>query len=124
MRHARTLVQISLVVSLLIVFGALISTSTMRGEISGYGIGSWVSLALVSIFVATICSWPWLAALSLAARSDGQLRAIVFAVVAVGIAALASPSIVAAPAEGVGYNVIFCMLLIWVAYPLSRVFGR
>lgn len=123
MLRAKVAVVLSLLACSSIIFAALLSTSAMQGEVSHYKNTDWLGLFAISAFLIWAISWPWKKAFLLAAKPEGKIQAIAFSLIAVVIAGLFYSPILHAPAEGVGYNVIFCILVIWVSYPISKAFS-
>ena len=107
----RLVVALSFVMSGVLVGGALVSTSGMKGV---SGLQSW--LVVVALFA--LCAWPWFRVYTAARRPHARTSAIVFSAVSAIAAGVASPAIAHAPAEGVGYYVIFFVLFVWLACPL------
>ncbi len=64
--------------------------------------------------------WPWFRAFIIANRKGQQPRVIIFSVVALSICALFYKQISTAPVEGKGYYLLFCLIIIWIIYSLSR----
>ena len=111
MRFTQAAVLVSFLICSAIVGTALFLTSGMKAELSHDALGT----VTVFITVAIPCSWPWIRAYTAAGDDDGKLTSIIFCVASIGIAVASFKSISTAPAEGVGWNVIFYVLFIWVA---------
>ena len=73
---------------------------------------------LVVLGLVVICSWPWLMAYRAAGKASARPGAFLFALASVAAAGFAYPAISRAPAEGVGYYVIFFLLFVWLSCPL------
>jgi hypothetical protein len=116
------IVGLSFALSTAIIGAALWSVPSVRIEFSDAAYLSpvqWLRVAEVLLPLLALCSWPWVAALARAFRVPGDPAPLVFAVVGILLAAVFYVPISGAPAEGIGYNVIFFVLLAWIAYPLS-----
>ena len=115
MRPARIATVGSFLLSAALVGRAFWSTPAMRGEVARNGAQS----VIVFMVLLLCCSWPWFRAYSRSA-SDGQSAfAWLFSVVAVALCAAFTSPIANAPAEGLGYYVLFCVLLVWLTYPVA-----
>ena len=121
MRLAPIIVAGSFLLSGASIGAALWSTPAMRHEFANDSSGHSARAAGVLLSVVAICGWPWLASFVRAFGERGHRSAIVFAVAGVALSALFYSPISSAPTEGVGYSVIFFVLLAWVAYPLSLI---
>lgn len=114
MKSAKITVVLSFIISFAIVFSAFSSTSS--SGLTHYNAEDWFGLLCVSAFLA----WPWQKAFVFASDLEGTNSAFFFSYTSVVIATLFYSPISNAPAEGVGYNIIFCMLLIWGSFLISK----
>jgi len=115
----RTLVLLSLLVSIGLVVSGLLSNpnaSALRQLGSGT-LANRVETALPVILLFPIACWPWLLALARASAATAP-QGIVFAVAAPLFALFCRGAIATAPSEGIGYMVIIYFLAAWVAYPV------
>lgn len=115
MRKAQLAVLFLFLIAISAIGWALLSTPGFRGEFSA----SPVQTIVIFVIGAAFCGWPWLLSYSAAAHIENDLPAIIFSVVGLGIAGLFVRPIASAPAEGVGLNLVFCVLLIWLAYAMT-----
>ena len=120
MRIARVAVVASFMLSALILSWAFFSAAAVRGEFLRAPIGT------VAVFAGSllVCSWPWFDAFSATKNTQKTWPMLSFSVASVAIVAAFASPISAAPMEGVGWNVILCVALVWVAYALISRLGR
>ena len=119
MRFAPIAVALSLLLSSAIIGAALWSTPSMHREFANYDSTQWAKAMGVLLPLLAVCAWPWILAFIRAFGERGSRSSSVFAIAGVLLSVLFYSPISSAPAEGVGYNVIFFLLLAWVAYPIS-----
>ncbi len=112
MRIVRIAVVASFLLTVLILCWALLSTSSMRYQFRSEPAGTVMALAVGVL----VCGWPWFKAFSVACREDLSIAALVFAGSSVAITGAFASLIASAPAEGIGWYTIICILLIWAAY--------
>jgi hypothetical protein len=117
MRRGHVVVHSSLVVSVLILAWALFSTSGMQHELQRNA----ATTVVAFLVCAVICAWPWFVALSVAGEPNRAPGVVLFALASVAIVAGFARPIASAPAEGVGWNVIICVLFVWLASLLLKV---
>lgn len=114
MNRARAAVTASYLLSIGIIGRALFSTDLMQGEATQPG--TLIAFAIFSL----ACGWPWLMAY-LRTRSAATPASVwVFSFVSPFFCSFFADLIADSPAEGVGYQIIFCVLTVWLSYPLSR----
>jgi hypothetical protein len=101
----------------------LFSTPYMRRVVAGQAPESLAACVAVFLIAGALCGWPWLLAFVKAYDPMQRGRVVSFASAAILVAAYVRASISNAPMEGVGYSVALGVLLTWLAYPISRVFG-
>ncbi|MBX9817562.1 MAG: hypothetical protein K2X79_06000 [Burkholderiaceae bacterium] len=118
------LVLMSWVTCTLILGFALFSTPYMSEVAKGNAVESFGECLTGFVIGSIFCGWPWLLAFINSKAPERQVRTIAFSVVAMLIAAQFYWSVRGVPSEGVGLSLISAVLLIWAAYPLSRIFGR
>lgn len=121
MRLAPAAVLLSFLLSLALIGAALWPIAARSDDNAGYGLIEWTRLIAVLLVIIGISSWPWLVAYISASNEDDYRASILFAITTVVLALRFYFLISDAPAEGVGYNVIFFVLLAWVAYPVSLI---
>ena len=123
MRTARPVVVASLVLSTLVLSCATAFSKMSYSEFAKYGASEWVQFAFVYSIVFIIFAWPWLRAFAVANANGQQSRVVAFSVIAVVLCGLFYQPILTAPTEGIGYYLVICLFLIWLAYPLTRFFA-
>jgi hypothetical protein len=73
------------------------------------------------LVIAAICGWPWLLAFLLPPSPRNNGRRYAFSLIAVGITAVFYIPISTGHDIEIGTYTIFCILAIWVAYPVTRI---
>lgn len=101
----------------------LFSTPYMRTVVTGQASESLAECVAAFLIAGAVCGWPWLLAFSKAHDPMQRGRVIAFASAAMLVATYVYVSIRNAPMEGVGYSIALGVILTWLAYPVSRVFG-
>jgi hypothetical protein len=122
MLRPRIAVALSWLLTALIIGWAIFSTPYMRKVLHGEAVESAAGSIVALVVGALVCGWPWLLAFILPASQSNQRRQYVFAVVAVALACVFFTSISEGHDFAVGLFTIFCVLSIWLAYPLTRIF--
>lgn len=117
------LVVVSWVLSICLVGAGLFSTPYMRHVANGKAPESLIEVVVIFLLISAFCSWPWLLTYLKAHDPKQRGRAVAFSFSAIAIAIYVFNFISNAPAEGVGYGIILGVILTWLAYPMSRVFG-
>jgi len=108
MRNARLIVVLSLLLSTLLIVGALVCSPGMRFRyISGME-------RLVGVPIFALISWPWVVAFFLANKPRAWLGAKVFACASVAGAALVFMPIATASEDGVDDFVRGYLLGVWI----------
>ena len=74
--------------------------------------GTYASFALCVL----VGGWPWFGAYSAAGKKSGYACAMVYSILSVIVSLLFAVQMADAPAEGIGWNVILCTLVLWLAY--------
>lgn len=100
---------------------AVFSTPYMRGVLRGEAVESAGESIGALLVIAAICGWPWLLALLLPPSPRSNRRRYAFSLIAVGIAAAFYIPISTGHDFEIGTYTIFCILAIWVAYPVTRI---
>jgi len=100
---------------------ALFSTPYMRKIIDGVAIENLGSPIIATVTVSVICGIPWFRLIFSKCKSNQVPRKICFSVLSFCIALFFYPSIAKAPMEGIGYNIIFCVFVIFIVYPITRI---
>ena len=119
MQPARFFVLASLVASVAILALALFSTLSMRHQMETDP----ASTVIGFLVVGALCSWPWLKAFSATKNPAHVVGPTVFSLVSVSIVTFFAKPIATAPAEGIGWNIIICVLIVWAASLLIKL-GR
>ena len=121
MNSARVVAVVSLCISALLIAMALASTSAMQHELKN----DLSSTLGASALLFPIASLPWFLSYSKAKRAEEAKPVWVFSVLATVICAGFVIPISTSPSEGIGYQLIFCLMLVWLAYAITKVFrGR
>ncbi len=113
----------SWVITSAIVSAALFSTPYMKRIASGEAIESLAATTAIILAVAVSAGTPWFKLIFSKHESPQKFRKYVFSTAAIGISAFFYKEISTAPAEGIGYNIIFCIALIMLAYPITAGFS-
>jgi hypothetical protein len=121
MGRPRIVVVLSWLLATAIVGIAIFSTPYMRGVLRGEAVESAGESIGALLVIAAICGWPWLLAFLLPPSSRNNGRCYVFSLVAVAIAAAFYIPISTGHDFEIGTYTIFCILAIWVAYPVTRI---
>lgn len=124
MRDQRISIVLSWLLSQVMIFAGLLSSSAMRGELSQYSGGDLFSFIVLAIFLAASCSWPWVRAFFISSQPNSRRRTYAFSIVAVLVAAQTGSAMSHAPSEGVGANLILGIVLIWSGWGISRFLSK
>ncbi len=119
MQPSRLLVLASFVASVAILAFALFSTSSMRHQMETDP----ASTVIGFFVVGALCSWPWLKAFAATKNKAHVAGPTVFSLVSVSIVAFFAKPIATAPEEGIGWNIVICVLFVWAASLLIKL-GR
>jgi hypothetical protein len=103
---------------------ALFSTPYMRKVLQGNAVESARGTLTVFGVGAVVCAWPWLLAYALPQEPSPRTRQYVFSVISVAISLAFFFPISNGRDFSIGLNVIFCIVAIWLAYPLTRIGPR
>lgn len=114
MKFARALVVASLASCVWLVLYALSQTSSLRSTFST-NITQLVGPVLLAL---PVLGWPWFRAHLKAAEPDKVRSVKAFALMSPLVCLFFYSSIAEAPAEGVGYGLIFCTLATWGVYAI------
>ena len=122
----RAVVLVSLIFTVLAIGHAIGSNanSSARSELFSGDAKQLLGGALMVAMLTAIACWPWFVAFARASRDNEKLPGSVFAVLSAVLAAFAYSGIASAPAEGIGYYVIFYVLAVWLAYPIISRLAR
>lgn len=106
------------------IFGiGLFSTPDFRKYYQGQEPGIFNSTLAICLLVAVFCGWPWLLAYIKAYDPAQRFRVLAFSIATIIISMFFYGAIARSPVEGVGHTLILGVLSVWLAYPLSRIFG-
>jgi hypothetical protein len=118
MTVSRAIVLGSWVLTSATISAAIFATPYMQKVWRGEAVESLAaSLAAIAIG-AVICGWPWALALGLKPSQGHRQR--VFSGLAIALAVAFYFPIATGQDFSIGLNIIFCVLSIWVAYPITR----
>lgn len=120
MNKVQFTVLVSSITASLIIATALLSSSSMANEVESYDFLNWLMLGVQFFIIAALCSWPGYKMFLFA--TNEQFSPLLYSCLSVMVCTLFISAISAAPAEGVGYYTIFCVLAMWACYPVSRLF--
>jgi len=84
---------------------------------------SLVSTMLTILTFSILFGIPWFRLVFLKSHEGKVERKFAFSILPFSIALYFYPVISEAPSEGVGYNIVLCMFLILVVYPVTKIFG-
>jgi len=102
---------------------ALFSTPFMGKIVSGEVNESLVSTISTIVTFSVVLGMPWFR-LVFSKLHDGKVeRKFAFSILSFSIALCFYPIISEAPEEGIGYNMVLCILIILVVYPITKIFG-
>jgi hypothetical protein len=122
MTRSRVAIILSWLLTTALIGVAIFSTRYMRGVLRGEAVESAGESIAGLLFVAVLCGWPWLLAFQLPSSPSNNSRRHLFSLLAVGIAAGFYIPISTGYTFEIGVYTIFCILAIWVAYPITRIF--
>jgi len=111
MRPTQIAVLASFLVCAAIVGIALFLTPGIKAQMSQDALSTVLGFLVVSM----LCGWPWLRAYTAAGDDNETPQSVIFGVASIAIAGSFFTSISGAPAEGVGWYAILCVLSIWLA---------
>lgn len=103
---------VSIITSIFITTTALLSSQAMIRELSSAGLNYWVVMVLS---IPPISGFLWFLLLPGVSENANESRALAFSFSTFLISLIFYQPISTAPAEGVGYNLIFCVALIGVS---------
>lgn len=115
MRRPQIAVVLSLAIAAAGLSWALFSTAGIKAEFRSEPIPTSIAFALGIAF----CSWPWLLSYSAAEYAENDFSAYVFSFVSAMLALLFVSPVASGPAEVIGWNIILCVLAIWVSYVVT-----
>jgi len=124
MQTGRIALVASWIVTSLVLGAALFSTPYMRKILQGNAVESAGGTLAMFGVGAVACGWPWLLAYVLPRESSARRRQYVFSIISVAISLGFFFPISNGHDFSIGLNVIFCILAIWLAYPLTRLGAR
>lgn len=101
---------------------AIFTTPYMQKVLRGEAIESAGDSLGALLVIAAICGWPWLLAFLLSPSPRNDARRYVFSLLAVIIAAVFYLPISTGRDFTIGAYTIICILVIWVAYPVTLLF--
>ena len=74
--------------------------------------------------VFTVLCWPWVVAFVRGFKAANRLASYALSIASVALAGVFYPVVAAAPAEGGGWYVAIYLACVWIAFPISLLFGR
>jgi len=121
MKVANIFTFLSWVATSTVISLALFSTPYMSKIAAGKAIESLGSTIFIILIVSVICGIPWFRLIFSKSKNNQMPRKVGFSILSFCIALLFYSSIATAPMEGIGYNILFCVLLILIVYPITRI---
>ena len=118
MRPAQASIVLCLATAVAGVGWALFSTEGLRGELKAQPLQTSIAFLVGAAFSGL----PWVLAYSATALKANDGKAVFFSVLAAAVALAFVYPISTSPAEGVGWNLLSCVALIWVTYAFTRRF--
>lgn len=112
---------LSWVATTLVVVLALFSNSSTSQLVVGKIIENWSTTILPIVSISIFCGFPWFKLILTEFDICHVPRKIGFSIFSFCIALFFYEPISKAPAEGVIYNTLFCVLLILIVYPITRI---
>ena len=115
MNSERIATVVSLLISSAIAFFALTRTPSVQHELANH---LWPTLGMIAIlFLAFL---PWFLSYSKAQMPGEQGPVWVFSILAMLICAGFYVPMSTSPAEGIGYAIIECLVVVWIVYAIAR----